>query len=169
MKEGPIPRWLTIPGVIVRGHEVASKRSEHYPEGSIAIQIPFFKARGLDLTPYYRGTLNLSISPYKFRVTDAEYKFEQVAWTPHHPPEDFSFSRCNLVFNGENYEGWIYYPHPETKIRHHQNESLLEVIATYITGINYGSEIEVMVNPAEIDLRLTDVAPRRNEEDEESP
>jgi len=154
MKEEPITSWSRIPGVIVRGHEVASKRSEHYPEGTIAMQIPFFKECGLDLSPYFRGTLNISISPYRFRVTKAEYKFEQVDWTPNHPPEDFSFSRCNIIFKGHNYEGWIYYPHPETKIRHHQNDSLIEVIAQTINGINYGAEIEMLVNPLEIELQL---------------
>lgn len=149
-----IQEWLTVRGVIVRGHEAASKRSEHYPEGTIALQTPFFKERGLDLTPYYRGTLNISISPYKFRVKKAEYKFSKVDWTPFHPPEDFSFSRCNLIFSGETYEGWIYYPHPETKIRHHQNDSLVEVIAEYIRGIGYGAGVEVEINPSEIDLQL---------------
>jgi hypothetical protein len=154
IKEESIPEWPTVRGVIVRGHEVASRRSEHYPEGTIAMQIPFFKERGLDLTPYFRGTLNISISPYKFRVKKAEYKFSKVDWTPYHPPEDFSFSRCNLIFNGETYEGWIYYPHPETKIRHHQNDSLMEVVAQYISGISYGAEIQVKVKPSEIDLQL---------------
>lgn len=118
------------------------------------MQTPFFKERGLDITPYYRGTLNISISPYKFRVKKAEYKFSKVDWTPYHPPEDFSFSRCNLIFYGETYDGWIYYPHPETKIRHHQNDSLMEVIAEYIRGIEYGALIEVVVKPSEIDLQL---------------
>jgi hypothetical protein len=59
-----------------------------------------------------------------------------------------------LIFKGETYEGWIYYPHPETKIRHHQNDSLMEVIAQYISGIGYGAEIEVKVKPSEIDLQL---------------
>jgi hypothetical protein len=154
MKDELIHEWLTVPGVIVRGHEVASRRSEHYPEGTIAMQIPFFKERGLDLTPCYRGTLNISISPYKFLVKKAEYKFSKVDWTPNHPPEDFSFSRCNLIFKGGTYEGWIYYPHPETKIRHHQNDSLMEVIAQYIGGIGYGAKIEVKVKPSEIDLQL---------------
>jgi hypothetical protein len=154
MKDELIHEWLMVPGVIVRGHEVASRRSEHYPEGTIAMQIPFFKERGLDLTPYYRGTLNISISPYKCRVKKAEYRFSKVDWTPNHPPEDFSFSRCHLIFQGETYEGWIYYPHPETKIRHHQNDSLMEVIAQYISGIGYGAKIEVKVKPSEIDLQL---------------
>ncbi|MBO0723820.1 MAG: hypothetical protein J2P41_23545 [Blastocatellia bacterium] len=154
MLEEPLQQWSTVRGVIVRGHEVASKKSEHYPAGTIAMQIPFFRERGLDLTPYYRATLNISISPYKLRVTKAEYRFPRVDWTSKHPPEDFSFSRCRLIYAGEKHEGWIYYPHPETKIRHYQNDSLIEVIAHYIRGISYGARIELLVNPAEIALEL---------------
>jgi hypothetical protein len=153
LKGKPIQEWLPVRGVIVRGHGVASKGSEHYSEGTIAMQIPFFRARGLDLTPYYPATLNISIFPRKFRVKNAEYRFEKVDWTPNHPPEDFSFSRCIMVYGGENHEGWIYYPHPETKIRHQHNDSLVEVIARRVAGISYGDEIEIRINLSEIDVQ----------------
>ena len=42
----------------MRGHEVASKKSVHYPQGTIEMQ--FFKERGLDLSGFHRGTLNIS-------------------------------------------------------------------------------------------------------------
>jgi hypothetical protein len=46
----------------------------------------------------------------------------------------------------------VYYPHPETKLRNFQNPSLLEVIAPDIPGIQYGDRVDVLVNPAEIDV-----------------
>jgi len=48
------------------------------------------------------------------------------------------------------YEGWVYYPHPETKLRNFQDPSLLEVIAYPIPEIKYGDEIKVHVNPDRI-------------------
>jgi len=48
------------------------------------------------------------------------------------------------------YEGWFYFPHPETKLRNFQNPSLLEVIASSIPGIVYGDKVDVLVNPEEI-------------------
>ena len=102
-----------------------------------------FKDLGLDLERFYSGTLNISIAPYTFTMTDPEYTFRQVAWTDLHPPEDFSFSRCKVIFKGEAYEGYVYYPHPETKKRHFQDASILEVLAVHIPDLKYGDHVEV--------------------------
>ena len=53
---------------------------------------------------------------------------------------------------GTEYGGWVYDPHPETKLRNFQNPSLLEVIAIPVLGIRYGAEVDVMVDPAEITI-----------------
>jgi hypothetical protein len=148
--------WQTVRGVVLRGHQVASQRSDHYPRGSIEMQVPFFKALGLDLTPYYWGTLNVSIAPYTFSMTAPEYTFRSVNWTTKHPPEDFSFSRCSILFRGNRYEGWVYYPHPETKKRHFQNPSLVEIIAPRIPGIAYGDVVDIELNSAEVSVFLSD-------------
>jgi hypothetical protein len=55
-----------------------------------------------------------------------------------------------VIYRGHEYAGWVYYPHPETKKRNFQNPSLVEVIAMPIPGIEYGDELEVLLNPAEI-------------------
>jgi hypothetical protein len=142
--------WAKVAGVIIRGHQVASQKSEHYPLGAIEMQIPFFKARGLDLTTYFRGTLNISISPRVFRMVKPQHTFRNVEWTTKHPPEDFSFSRCRIEFKGELYDAWVYYPHPETKERHFQNPSVIEVIAPQIQDISYGAHVEVVLNTGEV-------------------
>ena len=51
------------------------------------------------------------------------------------------------------YEGWVYYPHPETKKTHFQNPSLVEVISYEIPNIRYGDALEVDLNPEEITVR----------------
>jgi hypothetical protein len=79
-----------------------------------------------------------------------EFTFHKVEWTDLHPPERFSFSRCKVIFENVEYEGWVYYPHPETKLRHFQNPSLLEVIAHQIPKIAYGDMVDVLLNPQEI-------------------
>ena len=55
-----------------------------------------------------------------------------------------------VIFKDGEYEGWVYYPHPETKLRHFQDPSLLEVIARPIAGIKYGDPLDVLLNSAEI-------------------
>ena len=81
-----------------------------------------------------------------------EFTFPLVEWTDLHPPETFSFSRCKVVYREVEYQGWVYYPHPETKLRNFQNPSLLEVIARPISGIQYGDVLQVWVNMDEIEV-----------------
>lgn len=99
----------------MQGHQVASRPSAAYPYSALEKQKPHFKERGLDLSPYFNGSLNISIAPLEFEMIKPEYTFSLVEWTDLHPPETFSFSRCRVWFDGKFYHGWVYYPHPETK------------------------------------------------------
>lgn len=141
---------ISIKGIVVEGHRVASAPSSDYPYGTLEKQKPFFKALGLDLENFYNGTLNVSIYPNTFEMNNPEFTFERVEWTSLHPPETFSFSRCVLVFKGVRYDGWVYYPHPGTKKRHIQQPFVIEILAEYIPGILYGAEVEIGLNREEI-------------------
>jgi len=146
--------WLYLPGILARGYRVASGPSADYPYGALDRQRPLFKARGLDLAGYFNGSLNIDIRPATFAMSRPEFTFPLIEWTDLHPPETFSFSRCRVVFREAEYQGWVYYPHPETKLRNFQNPSLLEVIARPIPGIGYGDALGVWVNGAEIKVEL---------------
>ncbi|HLO30319.1 MAG TPA: hypothetical protein VK249_14340 [Anaerolineales bacterium] len=143
-------QWTRLNGILVQGYRVASGPSADYPYGALDRQRPIFKLRGLDLDSYFNGTLNIDIQPYVFAVKKPEYTFRSVEWTDLHPPEHFSFSHCKIIYKEVEYDGWVYYPHPETKERNFQNPSLIEVIATSIPGIKYGDGLQVLLNPAEI-------------------
>jgi hypothetical protein len=145
-----------VSGVIMKGYQVASGPSKDYPYGSLEKQIPLFKRLGLDLESFYFGTLNVCIAPYTFSMVDPEYTLRQVEWTDLHPPEDFSFSRCSIRFRGGEYAGYVYYPHPETKKRHFENNSILEIISTTIQGIQYGDHVEVELNTDEVLIQMGD-------------
>jgi hypothetical protein len=145
-------QWITVHGILASGYRVASGPSADYPYGALDRQRPIFAARGFDLSGYFNGTLNVDIRPHKFAMLKPEYTFHHVEWTDLHPPEHFSFSRCKVFYKDNEYDGWVYYPHPETKIRNFQNPSLLEVIAKPIPDIQYGDELDVMVNRAEISI-----------------
>ena len=144
--------WSSVAGVVQRGHGVASGRGPNspYPISSLRMQAPFFKARGLDLSPYFEGTLNLSIAPHTFKLLKPQFTFPLVAWTTLHPPETFSFSVCRVIYRQVSYDGWVYYPHPETKIRHFQDPTIIEVITTFIPELTYGDMLELQVKAAEI-------------------
>ena len=142
-----------ISGVIAEGYRVASGPSKDYPYGTLEKQIPLFKGRGLDLERFHLGTLNVSIAPSAFEMVNPEHTFRQVAWTNLHPPEDFSFSPCTVRFKGGRYAGYVYYPHPETKKRHFENASILEIISVFIPDIKYGERVELELNAEEIRIR----------------
>ncbi|MEO5888035.1 MAG: hypothetical protein ABIQ77_10240 [Anaerolineales bacterium] len=143
-------QWTLVHGILVLGYRVASGPSKDYPYGALDRQRPFFKERGLDLETCFNGTLNIDIRPNTFKLLKPEFTFQHVEWTDLHPPEHFSFSRCTVLYKEVEYEGWVYYPHPETKLRHFQDPSLLEVIAVHIPDIKYGDELDVLVNPEEV-------------------
>ena len=145
--------WTHLTGTLMRGHQVASRPSAAYPYSSLEKQKPYFKALGLDLSPYFNGTLNISIAPLEFEMTKPEFTFPLVEWTDLHPPETFSFSKCTVKYKKTEYAGWVYYPHPETKKTHFQNPSLIEVIAYKIADIHYGDTLEIEVNPLEIRVK----------------
>ena len=144
--------WILVDGILVQGYRVASGPSKDYPYGALEQQRPFFKAGGLDLSSYFNGTLNIDIRPLKFIMRNPEFTFHHIEWTDLHPPEHFSFSHCRVLFKELEYDGWVYYPHPETKARHFQNPSLLEVIAMPIPGIQYGDSLQVLLDPEEISV-----------------
>jgi hypothetical protein len=143
-------KLITVTGTVVEGHRVASLPSKEYPYPTLEKQKPFFKEAGLDLERFFPGTLNVSIAPLRFEMIKPAYTFRQINWTDLHPPENFSFSPCRIRFQGREYEGYTYYPHPETKIRHFQDPSLIEVITEKIAGICYGVRLELALDPAEI-------------------
>jgi hypothetical protein len=144
--------WIRIHGILVEGYHVASGPSADYPYGALDRQRPIFKSRGLDLSSYFNGSLNVDIRPHQFAMVRPQYTFEHVEWTDLHPPEHFSFSHCTVIYKDTEYDGWVYYPHPETKLRNFHNPSLLEVIAKTIAGIRYGDELDVLVNGEELSV-----------------
>lgn len=142
-------------GILKSGHRVASGIAEDnpYEKGTIEMQLPFFRALGLDLSKFYLGTLNIDIAPHRFQVVEPQYTFYNVKWHPDYPAEDFSFSPCQIVFKNITYEGFVYYPHPETKIGHFQDSSIIEVIAPQISEIEYGHYIAIALEPSEIQIQ----------------
>ena len=144
--------FITLAGIVKPGHRVASGQAENspYERGTLEMQLPYFRDLGLDLSDYYLGTLNISIAPYTFEMRSPQYTFPQVKWHRDYPAETFSFSPCYLAIDSVEYEGLVYYPHPETKIGHFQDPTIIEVIAPKIDNLNYGDRLILKLHPAEI-------------------
>ena len=142
--------FTQLQGQIISGHGVASGRSaaSPYPQGSVAMQAPFFKARGLDLSDCFMGTLNVSIAPCTWKLLQADFCFEHLEWTHLHPPETFSFVRCGVRLTADMpaedwVNAWLYYPHPETKKAHMQGAHIMEMVAPPLRACTIGSRVEL--------------------------
>ncbi|BAW96708.1 hypothetical protein NIES970_16470 [[Synechococcus] sp. NIES-970] len=144
--------WQTAIGILKRGHQVASGQAKNspYTAGTITLQTPHFQQLGLDLSLYFPGTLNISIAPKTFRPTQPRYTFAHVQWHPDFAPETFSFSPCQIEHHQRRYDGLIYYPHPETKLGHFQDDSTLEVLAPWIPNLTYGDRLRLSLLPTEV-------------------
>lgn len=147
---------IAIPGVVVRGHGVAggSDRSP-YPGPALTLQMPHFENAGLDLSAFHPATVNVSLAPVHWRPTAPELTVRGVHWTDLHPAEDFSFFRAALGFRDRRYEGWVYYPHPETKADHFQPPDLIELILPSVEGLEPGCRVvvELPEDRVEVDQR----------------
>ena len=145
---------VSVIGTVKPGHRVASGMAENspYERGTLTMQQPFFADLGLDISGFYLGTLNISIAPSGYKINAPEYTFTDVKWHPDYPAETFSFAHCQLVVRECSYDGLIYYPHPETKIGHFQDDSILEVIAPKIPNLAYGDRLTLKINPQAITM-----------------
>jgi hypothetical protein len=145
---------IAISGCVVRGHGIASGHADDspYPTGSLALQLPHFRARGFDLTHFYPATLNVQIDARGFVMRNPTHHFVDVTWFADTVTEDFSFSPCQLGFRDRRYDGWVYYPHPETKPANWKAPNIIEVITTWIDCITYGDALTLYIDPRQIDI-----------------
>lgn len=137
-----------IPAIIVPGHRVASglNGNPRFPGGTIRMQLPHFLERGLDLSAFYPGTLNVSIAPRSFRPLAARHTFKALKWHAEDPAEDFSFFNVTVHREaGAPVSGWIYFPHPDTKPTHFQTPDVLELLLPWTEGLEYGMKIHLEV------------------------
>ncbi|MFT7514572.1 MAG: hypothetical protein ACI9QL_003794 [Candidatus Omnitrophota bacterium] len=142
-----------VPGIVQQGHRAASGANGNpkFPGGTIRMQIPFFKALGLDLSGLYPGTINVSVTPHVFEPIRPTHAFKQLQWCDD-AAEDFSFFTCELMHAGETHRGWIYWPSPDTKPAahgHEQNIHIVELLMPWIEGLAYGDAVSLVCSPEE--------------------
>lgn len=148
-------KQITLTGKLVEGHQVASGKGAEspYPVGTIAMQKPFFKKLGLDLSGYFEGTLNLKLPIQSFHIEQPDFCFENLVWAPGFNKETFSFLKCQILYKSQHYAGWVYYPHPETKTLHFQQNNMIEILAPTIENIVYGDELTLICREGAINFK----------------
>jgi hypothetical protein len=133
--------WIN--GMIVAGYGVAggSGKDSRFPSGTIAMQKPYFLAQGIDLSPYFEGTLNVhlaSMAPAPKRIC-----FRGLVKWRDDIEELFTLSAVEVEVDGCRYSGLWYYPHPETKPEHFQPKTVVELLLPWIAGLAPGRVIKL--------------------------
>jgi hypothetical protein len=148
-------RFIEIPGQVVIGTQAASGTkyfSEH--GGTIALQRTHFEQAGVDLTRIHNGTVNVDIKPLSFYIKKPTIIVPNVYWHPIYRDrsETFWFVECILHFQDNEYEGFVYYPHPSTKIGISPGKSVIETLIPFISNLNYGSLVALKLPDDRIEI-----------------
>jgi hypothetical protein len=146
-----------IPVTIIRGHGVASGKNgdPRFPGGTIHMQAPHFLARGLDISRFHTGTVNVSIAPHRYRILQPRLTLRKVVWHTTEPAEDFSFFDMQLSLPGASpISGLVYYPHPETKPEHFQANDVLELLLPWTHGLGDGKQARLAIPPQQMVFEL---------------
>ena len=146
--------FTRISGKILPGYGVASGKGldKRYPQGTLRQQSQHFLERGLDLSAYYMGTINLDITPYTYEIKRPKFFFKNIDWSSYIPPENFYFFDAELYNNGMSYEGLVYMPDPSTKEDHVQKPTVLELIFPKIEELEYGATVEIALRKVQLEL-----------------
>lgn len=115
-----------------------------YPAGTIALQAPFFREQGVDLSPYFPGTLNIDLAPHAPPFVRPLFD-GRVRWFGG-LEERFLLMPIALRHAGVVHEGLWYYPHPETKPAHVQKPTVVELLMPWITGLPADAAVELGFN-----------------------
>ena len=150
-----MPTSFPIPATILQGHRVASGLNGNplFPGGTLRMQLPVFCELGLDLSPFYPGTLNVSIVPCRYHIVSPWRTFRGVKWHPTEPAEDFSFFDVLLRPHEPDacpVPGLIYHPHPDTKPAHFQQPEVLELLLPWMADLAYGQTVWLESPPEQI-------------------
>jgi len=146
--------FALVRGEIKSGYGVASGKGkdERYPEGTLKQQLKHFLERGLDLSNFFMGTINLDISPFSYEIKKPKYFFKNIDWSDYISPENFYFFDAILYYKDKTYKGLVYMPDPETKENHIQKSTILELIFPKIKGLEYGVMVNIALKKDQLDI-----------------
>lgn len=143
---------IVITGKVKQGLRIASGSNLDPTlklNNTIYLQKPFFeKAHIPNISEFYNGTINLDISPNKFKILQPDYEVT-CEWIDG-VTETFWFVEVSINFKNKKYQGYIYYPCP-SKVKSH-NDDTIELLSKKIPDLHYDDLISIEVSISKIKL-----------------
>ena len=159
--------WIESHGLVTRGHRVASGAcgDARFPAGTIAPQLPFFRRLVPDFEawlggPAHPGTINLLFADTCVTILAPEIVVRDVRWTERFPPEAFFLSRAELATRAGVHRAFLYIPDPATKPDHPTAPGVVELLAGFVPGLDYGAPVALRHSPDAIRLTARRAPPR---------
>jgi hypothetical protein len=109
--------------------------------GTIRAQREFFRRAGVDTERLYDGTINVDISPLQFEPIKPSLILRHVRWHPTWAPETFSLFTCKIVVRESEHDGFVYFPHPDTKPTIFPGHHIAEV-AHLLTALDTATRLD---------------------------
>ena len=133
---------ISLEGKVIKGLRIASGMAEKPQDPrlnfTIMKQKPFFERHGIPrITETFNGTLNVDISPKKFKIVKPDHEIE-CEWE-NEVREKFWFVDGKISFGGKKYDAYVYYPCP-SELKNH-SDNIVEILTEKIEGIKYGDRI----------------------------
>jgi predicted RNA-binding protein associated with RNAse of E/G family len=138
--------WVS--GTIRAGHGAASgvAGDPRFPGGTLALQAPHFAERGIDISRFHAGTINVEL-PLELEPRHPLARIEQLEWKPGYPAETFEFFDARIAVDGTVAATLIYRPDPATKPEFDQPSGTVEIVAPFLGGVVPGRAASVWVDP----------------------
>jgi hypothetical protein len=147
---------FSIRGKVKKGLRIASGLNPDPEEkfgmklnNTIHLQKPFFREAGVEnIMEMYSGTINVDISPDKFKILKPDHEITCEWWEG--LTETFWLAKAIIIHNEIEYDGYVYYPCP-SKVKSHDDD-IVEFLTYEIPELEYGDEIVAKVSIDKIQL-----------------
>lgn len=148
---------VSVRGRIVPGMQAASGGSRRPKRGTIALQLPFFRAAIPEFDAFFDrppriGTLNIAFRGREIRVLAPDHHLKAIRWEHRAAPENFYLSPCRLRFAGRDYRGLLYIPDPATKPGGLPTGHVVEILTERVPMIRYGAPVTLRFDAGAIRL-----------------
>ena len=142
---------INVSGIVVEGHRIASGLNPTGKNGlnaTVVKQMPFFIKSGIPrMNEMFLGTVNVNLEGKTFEIKKPEHKV--ICEWQKGVTETFYFISAVLLHKGKNYEGYVYFPLPESGFQE-RNREVIEFLMPQIFNLFYGDEVSFTLDESKL-------------------